>query len=196
MKRFARLVPAALMLVLPSAGAAAMQTAATGKSGEAEDTLPVAVDEIVAVTVGNDAPDAVDEIIVYGDRPLFALRRDVYRAEQNYFDLFNTLNDDDEFDVHCYYEVPSFTHIRRHVCRARFVVEANSREARQVFHEEVGTFDLRAEYEIQEKTEILRQKMESLSAEKPELARALMDYANAKQVYESEKQKRTGTDEE
>ena len=193
MKRYASLVPTAMSILLSPLGSAAVQTAAPG---EVEGALPDAVDEIVAGTVGNEVPDAVEEIIVYGDRPLFALRRDVYRAEQNYFDLFNTLNDDDEFDVHCYYEVPSFTHIRRHVCRARFVVEANSREGRQVFHEEVGAFDIRAEYEIQEKTEILRQKMETLSAEKPELASALMDYANAKQVYESEMQKRTGADEE
>jgi hypothetical protein len=65
--------------------------------------------------------------VVYGDKPLFALRREVYRTEAHFRDVFSEINTDDEFDVRCFYEVPSFTHIRRHVCGAQFVIDAMAR---------------------------------------------------------------------
>jgi hypothetical protein len=71
----------------------------------------------------------IEEIIVYGEKSLPNLRREVNRKEENFFAVFSSLNDDDEYDIRCFYEVPSFTHIRRHVCRANFVINATSAQA-------------------------------------------------------------------
>jgi len=52
-----------------------------------------------AVTSGGDK--APEEIIVYGKTNIVILRNAVYRAEENFFDLFNSLNSDDAFDIEC-----------------------------------------------------------------------------------------------
>ncbi len=117
------------------------------------------------------------------------MRREVYKAEENFFDLFSSLNQDDEYDVRCYYEVPSFTHIRRHVCRAKFVIDATSAESAPALGN-VGAFSRPAVYEIRRKKKIMRELMEALVAERPELLQALNDYTDKKQNLEAEKERR------
>jgi hypothetical protein len=158
---------------------------------EVEQQSPETINEVVAETVEQVSSESIDEIIVYGDKPLHSLRREVYRAEENFFDLFSSLNEDDDYDVRCYYEVPSFTHIRRHVCRAKFVIDATSAESAPALGK-VGAFSRPAVYEIRRKREILRERMEALIAERPELALALIDYTKTKQILESEKERRYG----
>jgi hypothetical protein len=149
-----------------------------------------AIDEIISATVEQESAETIEEIIVYGDKPLHALRREVYRAETNFFDVFSSLNQDDEFDVRCFYEVPSFTHIRRHVCRAKFVIDATSAESAPAFSEQVGAFNRPAKLVIERKKERLREIMEALVAERPELLQALGEYTDAKEILESEKERR------
>ena len=151
-----------------------------------------AINEAVASTAEQVSQYSIDEIIAYGDRPLHALRREVYRAEEKFFDLFSSLNEDDEYDVHCFYEVPSFTHIRRHVCRANFVIDATAAESAAAFSEAVGAFNRPAVFEIRRKREILRERMETLVAEHPELALTLTEYTSSKQILDSEKERRYG----
>jgi len=147
------------------------------------------MDEIVSETVEQETPETIEEIVVYGDKPLHALRREVYRVEESFFELYSSLNQDDDFDVRCYYEVPSFTHIRRHVCRAKFVVDATSAEAGRLLGKAVGPA-VPAEVAIEAKKERFREVIETLVAEHPELLQALGEYTNARQVLESEKERR------
>ncbi len=147
------------------------------------------IDEIVSETVEQESSETIEEIVVYGDKPLHALRREVYRVEESFFDLYSSLNQDDDFDVRCYYEVPSFTHIRRHVCRAKFVVDATSAEAARFLGKAVGPA-VPAEVAIEAKKERFREVIEALVAEHPELLQALGEYTNARQILESEKERR------
>lgn len=157
---------------------------------EIEQKSTDSIDEIVSETVETESSESIEEIIVYGERSLGELRREVYKAEENFFDLFNSLNQDFEFDVNCYYEVPSFTHIRQHVCRANFVVEATS-----VQYVEIRTRGPRyptvpPALVIAKKKKLLRQKMEALVAEHPELLQALTEYTSKRTTLESERDKR------
>ncbi len=155
--------------------------------------VPVAMGQTASVDeTEQGSSEAIEEITVYGDKPLHALRREVYRAEENFFDVFSSLNQDDEYDVRCYYEVPSFTHIRRHVCRAKFVVDATSAESAPAFSEGIGAFSRPAVYEIRRKKEKMRELMEALVVESPEMAQALTEYTNTKQILESERKRRYG----
>lgn len=162
----------------------------TAPTEEMEQQPPTTVEQIVSETVEAEPSESMEEIIVYGDKPLRALRRGVYRAEENFFDVFSSLNQDDEYDVRCYYENPSFTHIRRHVCRANFVVDATSAESAR-FLGKVGGPALPAELVIRTKRERLRELVEALVAERPELLQALSEYTDARQILESEKKRRT-----
>jgi len=64
-----------------------------------------------------------DEIIVYGEKSVIILQNEFYRAEESFFDLFNTLNSSDEFDVACDKEQKSITERRKeHRCMPRFAL--------------------------------------------------------------------------
>ena len=73
--------------------------------------------------------ETIEEIVVYGDKSLNTLKQAVFRAEEVFFDLFRLLNDDEEYDIRCFYETPTGTHIKKHVCRANFVTAATSAAA-------------------------------------------------------------------
>lgn len=159
-------------------------------SDEVSQKSSETIDEIVSQTAAPETSEPIEEIVVYGDKPLHALRREVYRAEENFFDKFSSINEDDEYDVRCFYEVPSFTHIRRHVCRANFVIDATSAESAPWYSEKVGAFSRPAAFEIDRKKQRLRKLMEAMIAENPELLQALIEYTDRKQTLEVEKEKR------
>ena len=159
-------------------------------SDEVSQKSSETIGEIVSQTAAAETSEPIEEIVVYGDKPLHALRREVYRAEENFFDKFSSINEDDQYDVRCFYEIPSFTHIRRHVCRANFVIEATSAESAPFFSEQVGAFSRPAAFEIDRKKERLRELMEAMIAENPELLQGLIKYTDRKQTLEAEKEKR------
>ena len=157
---------------------------------DVEQKPPITLEEIASEAGEQESSESIEEIIVYGNKSLAALRREVYKAEENFFDLFNSLNQDFEYDVNCYYEAPSFTRIKRHVCRANFVVEATS-----VQYVEIRTRGPRyptvpPDLVIAKKKKILRQKMEALVAEHPELLQALTEYTATRTTLESERDNR------
>jgi hypothetical protein len=165
------------------------QTASVDEVGQRSSE---AIKQIIAETAKQEFPETIEEITVYADRPLHALRREVYRAEENFFDVFSSLNEDDQYDVRCFYEIPSFTHIRRHVCRAQFVVDATSAESGPAFSQLVGNFSRPAALVIRRKKERLSEIMEALVVEHPELLQAFSEYTDKQQILNSEKEIRYG----
>jgi hypothetical protein len=145
-------------------------------SAQEEEQAPVAPTE------------TIEEIVVYGDKSLATLKQVVFRAEENFFDLFSALNDDDEFDIRCFYELPSGTHIKRHVCRANFVTAATSAAAETFRTRGPRIPTVPAETVIMQKRRQLQEKMELLISVNPELLEALNKYTNAKQEYQSERE--------
>jgi hypothetical protein len=141
------------------------------------------------------AADKIEEIIVYGDKSLRRLRSDFHRAEEHAFNLFNSLNSDDEFDIHCYKETRKGSHLKRRICRANFVrkleAEATSRWLRDLQSgRRSGQPYGEAMVWTQRKEKILRQEMEALIAENPELLKAVIELSDAKQILESEHKRR------
>lgn len=137
------------------------------------------------LTVGDDT---LDELVVVGSPSLIRLKHMVYRAEESFFAAFNEFNDDDEYDVRCFYETPSGSHIRRHVCRANFVGEAESAEYLSWrLGAAAGGQDARAV--IMSKRRRLEEKMIALLQANPELADALANYHETKSKYEAERVK-------
>ena len=156
--------------------------------------IPIGTSTTVSAQDAEQSPAAptetIEEIVAYGDKSMNTLRQAVFRAEENFFDLFSSLNDDDDFDIRCFYETPTGTHIRRHVCRANFVTDATSAEA--------ATFRTRGpRYPVQDartvimlKKRVLREKMETLISSNPELLEAVNNYTNAKQEYVCERKRK------
>ena len=74
--------------------------------------------------------DNVDEeVVVVGNKSISTLRKEVYEAEADFYALYNTLNDDPDYDVKCYYETATGTHVKNHVCRANFIAASYAKHA-------------------------------------------------------------------
>ena len=134
--------------------------------------------------------ETIEEIVVYGDKSLHTLKQVVFRAEEDFFELFSSLNMDEEFDIRCFYEIPTGTRIRQHVCRANFVTAATSAEAGSWMTHGPKIPVAPAKTVIMQKRRHLQEKMEALIVANPELLRALSKYANAKQEFQTERERK------
>jgi hypothetical protein len=146
-----------------------------------------------AQQVEPEPAETIEEIVVYGHKSLVRLHRDLYKAEDAVFDLFNSLNSDDEFDIHCYKEAPTGSHIKKRVCKTNYLrdlIGEATRESLSSARYGIGESYIHPVQEIKRKDELLRKEMEALMVERPELANAISKASDAKQVYDSERQKR------
>jgi hypothetical protein len=132
-------------------------------------------------------PDAIEEIVVYGHKSLGRLSDQMHRAEVKVFDLFNSFNNDDEFNVHCRRVAPLGTRIKKRVCKPNYVMDLIANETAASFGGPPFVYPYAL---IRRKDEILQAKMEALLLEKPDLVKALNEFTIAKQVYDSEYQRR------
>ena len=87
-------------------------------------------DEDASTGVASNDEIIVDTVVV-GQKSKSEMRRDVFQAEEDFYSVYNKLNDDKEYDVRCFYEKRTGTNIKNHVCRARFVTKAYSVHARR-----------------------------------------------------------------
>ena len=143
--------------------------------------------------------ETVEEITVYGEKSLIRLRHEFYRAEENFFAVFNELNSDDMFDVDCDYVSVLGDRRRHHVCMPKFAKKAEADATAELLMSSRASFftsDISwAEYSpnrarVRKMDELLRKEVRALLAEHPELQEAITKLARAKGVYESERDRR------
>jgi hypothetical protein len=72
-----------------------------------------------------ESSEPIEEIVVRGYKPLVHLKHEMYDAEEALYKVFNSLNSDDDYDIHCYKEAPTGSKLKRRVCKtekwARFL---------------------------------------------------------------------------
>lgn len=73
--------------------------------------------------------EEVLEIEVRGYRRLSVLLNAIDEAEDHMYAVFNDLNDDDRYDIHCLREAPLGTRIRQKVCKPEFLESAERETA-------------------------------------------------------------------
>lgn len=145
-------------------------------------------------STGSDAgiaEAAIEEVLVVAPRTLQSLRDELVRAEDRVHELFNALNDDDEFDIHCFMETRTGTRISQRVCKANYVdtATANDGLAYLAFlRGELGAAQSPAMSVLQYKNEILRQRLTALVSENFELREAVMHFAELSQNFEDARQ--------
>ena len=64
--------------------------------------------------------ESIEEITVVGQKTLLNLKFAAQRAEEDFFKLFNELNDNDEFDVYCDKDSNTYSRIKRRRCWSPF----------------------------------------------------------------------------
>jgi len=155
---------------------------------------PLGVCRIAAAQQVEPEPaETIEEIVVYGHKSLVQLHLELYKAEEAIIDLFNSLNSDDEFDIQCDRGSQTGSHIQKRVCIPNFERDLRGEATREYLSNTrygMGGAYIHPVLEIKEKHEILRREMEALMVERPELAEAMSKAFDAKQVYDSERQKR------
>ncbi len=152
--------------------------------------LPMAAvgqDEEASIRVASN-DGAIEDIVVVGQKSKAALRRDLYQSEEDFYSLYNKLNDDKEYDVRCFYEKPTGTNIKNHVCRARFVTKAFERHARRNRNNLSSVANQSADPIIAEKTAKYQVKLETLVAANPELQTALVRYTTLRAQFMAERE--------
>ena len=127
--------------------------------------------------ISDDDIDVLDEIVVYGQLKLRLLRNRIYTAEENFYELFNSLNSGKEYDIRCSHRRIVGSHIKRRYCEANFVNDAHAEAS---FAGRLGQGGPPAWAVIRHKNRQLRKKMDVLVTEHLELQGALQDFAHAK----------------
>ena len=133
--------------------------------------------------------DVVDEIIVRGQKSLLRMRLEVYKAEDRFYELYNVLNDDDDFDILCRKEAPVGSHIMRRVCKANFERLPDADDAAVLG---MGLGAAPGEIVKVKKRALLMEKMEKLVTDNPELLEALTDLDETRKTFEATKSERCG----
>jgi hypothetical protein len=126
----------------------------------------------------------IEEIVVHGEKTRLALRNEVYVAENKLFDMFNELNDDDQYDINCKFEATIGSNIRRRVCRANYL-SALKAEARSRSFSDAELNPKVSDTRIEEKRKILAEKMAAYLAENPEFLKRSVEYAGAQKEYDA-----------
>ena len=146
------------------------------------------------------------EITVTGDNSMHALKMEVIRAEELKFELFNSLNSTDDFDIICKWYSPLGTRIKKWGCDVAFLMNAGAEDADAMMSgygyftagsteqdtARGASFVTRAQREVELAWRIkaLNKEMIALAAEHPELAIAMVRANTLQQYYEAEGRKR------
>ncbi len=142
------------------------------KSAHTKLALFVAVLALPLTAAGEE--DVIDDIVVTGEKSMAELRRELAKAEKEFYSLYNDLNDDNDYDVRCRMESPTGVRKRYQVCRPVFFSEARNREDKN------RPVDPATDPTLQAKLETLQEKMETLVASNPDLMVAMNKYNTAR----------------
>jgi len=138
----------------------------------------------------------LDEIIVIG-QSLHTLRMEMIKAEDVKFEIFNSLNSTDDFDITCQYVAHTQynSRIERRECEPYYMKKAQS-EATYVYLDdflERGIplpSDIELAMQFTHKTEALNKEMVELGMKHPSLAKAMINEIELKQHYILEQRER------
>jgi hypothetical protein len=132
--------------------------------------------------------EAIDDIVVVGQKSLAAMRKDVYEAEEDFYAVFNKLNDEKDFTVRCFYENATGTHIKNHVCRARFVTKAYSAHAARNGNDLSRVANQDSNPAFAAKTARYQETVETLVTTNPELQTAFLRYNEKRAQFFAERE--------
>lgn len=133
-----------------------------------------------------------EEITVTGQKLFIVLKQQIEEAEDLMYGLFNDMNEDDRYDIHCTWEAPLGTRIRQRVCRPEFVANADEAVAKDFLAQSQGlttTNSPPVQAEMGFHYPILEEKLREALVESPEFAEAVVRHHELREEF----QRRTST---
>lgn len=150
---------------------------------EPTETAGAASEETAPLAAGI----TLEEVIVYGDRTLNSLRLEVYRAEEAFYDAFNAVNSNDEFDISCKRRAQTGSRMVRRVCEARFVSDLNADFAQAWLRgEPLPPINPMLMY----KGNLLVEEIKAVAREDPLVQQSLIRLAETQQRFDEEHERR------
>lgn len=131
-----------------------------------------------------------EEVEVVGQRQLFRLEEQLIEVENAVYALYNELNTDDLYDVHCEWLKPLGTNMRHRVCRPGFIRQAEYSRGQEYMSNITGmgyTTGTSVELENERHNPILKRKLEEAVKGSPELAELMMQHQDLKTTIEARK---------
>jgi len=121
-----------ILFLLTTACLALQVTADDVPTTSKEDNLSTQPAQQLEPIVGDasrNQEETIEEITVIGQKYISTLRIQIIKAEDHAYDIFNALNDDDDYDVHCRMEARIGTLIKKRVCLPNFYDKATADDA-------------------------------------------------------------------
>lgn len=147
-----------------------------------------------ADAVTSEGDKTPEEVIVYGKKNIIILRNTLYRAEKNFFDLFNSLNSNDEFDVECNKRQKSISERRReHRCSPSFALKYEAWATRRFMRDgmvSAGFANLEYQARVRVKERKMWAEMGQLIEANPEFLEKIEELERANDALAAEKERR------
>jgi hypothetical protein len=143
-------------------------------------------------STGSDTLEyTLPEVIVKGDNSMSSLEKEVIRAEELKFKVFNNLNSTDDFDISCEWRAQLGTRIKKWSCDAGYMEKARWM-ATNDWLMGIGPFITENQLVAQniDKTRALNKEMKTLAITHPELAIAMVNAHELNEFYKEERRKR------
>jgi hypothetical protein len=134
----------------------------------------------------------VDEVVVPGRRPQ-NLRVEIERLERAVYQRWNSLNGDNELDIHCLKSEPTGSNVTQTRCAPNFVIEAEARAAENSI--DAARSNARAENTdyvatMEQKSRRLNEEMQRVARENGQFLRDLMRLDELRQLQAAEREQR------
>ena len=163
---------------------------------------PVGVCQTEAEENGENASsEPIEEITVYGDKPLTVLTWQYNLAKEDFYDVYNSININRSFHVDCktvnslgsrrsYLEcLPKYLRRYQSIAGGEQIVYTGSQLDADHQFEIPVQFKRRAE----KKAEEMRQEIMTMMTDHPELREVFADFAKVRQEYKEELEKRSSS---
>ncbi len=117
------------------------------------------------------AQDDEGEVIVISELNRAEVKQFIEEAEDQFYEIFNTNVDDDDFKISCRRETPTGSNIPIRVCEPKFMVDARARNANNFgFNAGVVEADRSIRAAVEPQYQQLQQRMEQMTQEIPAFA--------------------------
>lgn len=133
-------------------------------------------------------PRKMEELIITGERPTSLLRREMFDTQDQVYEMFNTLNEEGEYDMICYKEARIGSQIRYQVCKPEFMWNAISEASEDALLDAglgIGTMYTLNRAELNGKAEYQRELMARLANENPQFLSLLKKRLALRKEYEA-----------
>jgi hypothetical protein len=146
--------------------------------GVASDARATAAEAVAPAAMGEG--QGLDEVVV-SIKKLRQLRKDFRAAETRFYNLYNALNRNPNFDLTCEDAAPIGTLIAQRQCRPRFQIRAEEDEAQAFLR---GYVAMPATLVVGMHLNEYHKNMRALLRAHPELFQALRDFVNLRRQYD------------